>query len=387
MRRCTRMRVYGELAQVLDRDAIVVGDGGDFVSYAGPRRRLLRRRAAGWTPARTAASAPVPATRWRPSSRTPTARSCCCWATARSASPGMEFDTLARHGVDVVGVMGNNGIWALEKHPMEFLYRLLGGGRPAARRRATTRWSRRSAATASSCASRPSCGRALERGARRRQARARERAHRPVGRLPALGEPRLRRPEHRPGDAADRISARAVAWPEPPARWAMQREPSRRHPYKKPPAAGAGGFKVAPSGRAGVRALMGPIGWSRRREAPMMRLRPDLCAGGTAAGGTTALPTRRIAYTSRDARAIEHMSTVGQSYLRLSRTVLRRPRGCRARRPRRGRARRLQHLLRITIAGHDRRRAVGVQAGHLAAAARAAAAANCSSSSRQASAA
>src|SRR4051794_15491743 len=29
------MRVYGELAQVLDRDAIVVGDGGDFVSYAG----------------------------------------------------------------------------------------------------------------------------------------------------------------------------------------------------------------------------------------------------------------------------------------------------------------------------------------------------------------
>jgi acetolactate synthase-1/2/3 large subunit len=34
----------------------------------------------------------------------------------------MEFDTLARHGVDVVSVVGNNGIWALEKHPMEFLY-------------------------------------------------------------------------------------------------------------------------------------------------------------------------------------------------------------------------------------------------------------------------
>jgi len=30
--------------------------------------------------------------------------------------------TLARHGIAVVGVMGNNGIWALEKHPMEFLY-------------------------------------------------------------------------------------------------------------------------------------------------------------------------------------------------------------------------------------------------------------------------
>lgn len=35
---------------------------------------------------------------------------------------GMELDTLARHGVNVVGVMGNNGIWGLEKHPMEFLY-------------------------------------------------------------------------------------------------------------------------------------------------------------------------------------------------------------------------------------------------------------------------
>jgi thiamine pyrophosphate-dependent acetolactate synthase large subunit-like protein len=34
----------------------------------------------------------------------------------------MEWDTLARHGVHVVGVMGNNGIWALEKHPMEFIY-------------------------------------------------------------------------------------------------------------------------------------------------------------------------------------------------------------------------------------------------------------------------
>ena len=34
----------------------------------------------------------------------------------------MEFDTLVRHGVSVIGVMGNNGIWALEKHPMEFVY-------------------------------------------------------------------------------------------------------------------------------------------------------------------------------------------------------------------------------------------------------------------------
>ena len=35
---------------------------------------------------------------------------------------GMEFDTMVRHGMPVVAVVGNNGIWALEKHPMEFLY-------------------------------------------------------------------------------------------------------------------------------------------------------------------------------------------------------------------------------------------------------------------------
>jgi acetolactate synthase-1/2/3 large subunit len=35
---------------------------------------------------------------------------------------GLEFDTMVRHGIPVVGVMGNNGIWGLEKHPMEFLY-------------------------------------------------------------------------------------------------------------------------------------------------------------------------------------------------------------------------------------------------------------------------
>ena len=29
------MRVYAELAPLLDRDAIVIGDGGDFVSFAG----------------------------------------------------------------------------------------------------------------------------------------------------------------------------------------------------------------------------------------------------------------------------------------------------------------------------------------------------------------
>ena len=38
------MRVYAELAKVLERNAIVIGDGGDFVSYAGRDDRDLRAR-------------------------------------------------------------------------------------------------------------------------------------------------------------------------------------------------------------------------------------------------------------------------------------------------------------------------------------------------------
>ena len=34
----------------------------------------------------------------------------------------MDVDTLVRHNLPVVMVVGNNATWALEKHPMRFLY-------------------------------------------------------------------------------------------------------------------------------------------------------------------------------------------------------------------------------------------------------------------------
>ncbi len=111
---------------------------------------------------------------------------------------GMEFDTLARHGVNVVGVMGNNGIWALEKHPMEFLY----GYSVAADLRPETRYDagRRGARRPRRAGGPPGRRRA---GARARvrvgQAGAGERADRPDGRLPAQVEPRLRRSAPPPG--------------------------------------------------------------------------------------------------------------------------------------------------------------------------------------------
>jgi acetolactate synthase-1/2/3 large subunit len=115
------MRVYGELAAVLDRDAIVVGDGGDFVSYAG---RVVDSYAPGcWLdPGPFGCLGSGPGYALAAKLAHPDRQVVLLLGDGAFGFSGMEFDTLARHGVNVVAVMGNNGIWALEKHPMEFLY-------------------------------------------------------------------------------------------------------------------------------------------------------------------------------------------------------------------------------------------------------------------------
>ena len=81
------MRLYAEVGAVLDRDAIVIGDGGDFVSYAG---KMIESFAPGcWldpgpfgclgTGAGYALAAKL---------AHPERQVVCCSATARSASPG-----------------------------------------------------------------------------------------------------------------------------------------------------------------------------------------------------------------------------------------------------------------------------------------------------------
>ena len=115
------MRVYGELAQVLDRDAIVIGDGGDFVSFAG---RVVDSYTPGcWLdPGPYGCLGSGPGYALAAKLAHPDRQVVLLLGDGAFGFSGMEFDTLARHGVAVVGVMGNNGIWALEKHPMEFLY-------------------------------------------------------------------------------------------------------------------------------------------------------------------------------------------------------------------------------------------------------------------------
>jgi acetolactate synthase I/II/III large subunit len=115
------LRLYKELGEVLDRDAIIIGDGGDFVSYAG---RVIDSYQPGcWLdPGPFGCLGSGPGYALAAKLAHPERQVVLLLGDGAFGFSGMEFDTLARHGVNAVGVMGNNGIWGLEKHPMEFLY-------------------------------------------------------------------------------------------------------------------------------------------------------------------------------------------------------------------------------------------------------------------------
>ncbi len=115
------MRLYEELGQVLDRDAIVIGDGGDFVSYAG---RVIETFEPGtWMdPGPFGCLGAGPGQAIGAACAKPGRQICLLLGDGAFGFSGLEFDTMVRHGLPIVGVMGNNGIWALEKNPMEYLY-------------------------------------------------------------------------------------------------------------------------------------------------------------------------------------------------------------------------------------------------------------------------
>jgi acetolactate synthase I/II/III large subunit len=114
-------RVYGELLPRLAEDAVVIGDGGDFVSFAG---RFVEPRTAGcWLDPGpygclgTGLGYAIAARLARPSSQV-----VLLLGDGAAGFSLMDVDTLVRHRLPVVMVMGNNSIWGLEKHPMQALY-------------------------------------------------------------------------------------------------------------------------------------------------------------------------------------------------------------------------------------------------------------------------
>jgi acetolactate synthase I/II/III large subunit len=114
-------RIYGELLRVLDDDAVIIGDGGDFVSFAG--KYIEPARPGGWLDPGpfgclgTGLGYAVAARLARPS-----AQVVLLLGDGAAGFSLMDADTLVRHRLPVVIVCGNNGAWGLEKHPMRALY-------------------------------------------------------------------------------------------------------------------------------------------------------------------------------------------------------------------------------------------------------------------------
>ena len=115
------VRIYGELRARLDRDAIVIGDGGDFVSYAG-------RYVDTFTPGCFIGPGPYGCLgsgmgyALAAATAFPDRQVVLLLGDGAIGFGLGDLDTLARHGANVVGIVGNNSIWGLEKHPMQMLF-------------------------------------------------------------------------------------------------------------------------------------------------------------------------------------------------------------------------------------------------------------------------
>ena len=114
-------RIYGELVPRLADDAVVIGDGGDFVSFAG--KFVEPKRPGGWLDPGpygclgAGLGAAIAARIARPS-----AQVVLLLGDGAAGFSLMDVDTLVRHNLPVVMVMGNNSAWGLEKGPMQMLY-------------------------------------------------------------------------------------------------------------------------------------------------------------------------------------------------------------------------------------------------------------------------
>jgi len=114
-------RVYGELRKVLDPDAVTIGDGGDFVSYAG--KYLEPATPGAWLDPGpygclgTGMGYAIGARLTYPDRQV-----CVLMGDGAAGFSLMDVESLARQDLPVVIVVGNNGIWGLEKHPMRMMY-------------------------------------------------------------------------------------------------------------------------------------------------------------------------------------------------------------------------------------------------------------------------
>jgi acetolactate synthase-1/2/3 large subunit len=114
-------RVYGALRPLLTGDTVVIGDGGDFVSWAG---RFVEPAQPGcWLDPGpygclgAGMGAAIAARLARPDSPVVV-----LLGDGAAGLSLLDVDTLVRHRLPVLLVVGNNGVWGLEKALMHMLY-------------------------------------------------------------------------------------------------------------------------------------------------------------------------------------------------------------------------------------------------------------------------
>ncbi|MGH9003450.1 MAG: thiamine pyrophosphate-dependent enzyme, partial [Acidimicrobiia bacterium] len=114
-------RIYGELRARLEPDAVVVVDGGDFGSYAG---KFVDTETPGCflDPGPYGCLGTGPGYGLAARLAHPDRQVFLLLGDGAAGFSLMDFDTLVRHRAPVVAIVGNNGIWGLEKHPMQALY-------------------------------------------------------------------------------------------------------------------------------------------------------------------------------------------------------------------------------------------------------------------------
>lgn len=114
-------RIYGELTKRLERDAVVIGDGGDFVSYAG---KFVDTYSPGCflDPGPFGCLGMGPGYAMAARLAHPERQVVVLYGDGALGFSLAELDTLVRHQLPVVMVVGNNGIWGLEKHPMKAIF-------------------------------------------------------------------------------------------------------------------------------------------------------------------------------------------------------------------------------------------------------------------------
>lgn len=114
-------KIYGELLPRLADDAIVIGDGGDFVSFAG--KFVEPARPGCWLdPGPYGCLGGGMGSAMAARLARPSAQIALLLGDGAIGFSLIEIDSLVRHKLPVVMIVGNNSAWGLEKHPMQSLF-------------------------------------------------------------------------------------------------------------------------------------------------------------------------------------------------------------------------------------------------------------------------